>query len=371
MDNLPITLGMEFESVISARDIVMGRLKYAGGLHSVIQAVTRDASVESVTASVGRNTSIFLGNAILWNSLADKDRLVTGYEIVTLPLSLSSMRKVIAQTINTQIRMGEIFSDRSSVHIHVGFPKGFIFQVAAVAMGLVVEPLLYKIAGMGYKFRGSSNCSAYCRPLALPPAIVLRDSNRFALLNPEAAITANGADKFWNYFGASITTRDRYIPLRYFGINVYSTLLRGTLEYRFFNFCSVSRYVEAVASLVQFITDLTIRLPLASIQRIDRLSIFEKNPDQDYHKCLDTLIDLGNYYESELPMDDPDIETIRELIDITEQPIFVNEPVRSHITSSKLSESGAISYGLTIVDSARPPGIIDIHTIGGHSVSLI
>lgn len=369
MDNDPSTLGIEFESVIATRDSMLANLSKID--KRLISTVTRDASVESVARFVGERSSLFLGNSSIRGMMLTNDVKVMGYEIVTLPLELTAMRRVITQTINTQIRMGEIFSERSSIHIHTGFPCGLIFLKVAVAMGLKVEPLLYKIAGMGNSFRGIANGSAYCRPLALPPAIRLSNSPEFAVLNPTKAIDANGEEKFWGYFGITPRDRDRYIPLRYIGMNVYSTLLRGTMEYRFFNFTGVGKYVESVAGLVQFISDLIIRLPVSVVKNIPGLSIFKHNSNQDYNDLLNELIRLGEYYRSELPIADRDLEVIRELIDITPQPVFENKVILSHIRQHSIHKQTAIDFDLDMVDRADEPGIIDIHNFGKLNRQLI
>lgn len=369
--NNPSTLGMEFESTIATRDGVQSNLKIASERRGLIYSITKDASVESNACWVGSNSSLFLGNALLRNRAGSKEVKVIGYELVTNPLEMSVMRKVINQTINTQVRMGEIYSDRSSIHVHAGFPSGLIFKKVAIAFGLKVEPLFYKIAGMGNIFRGLTNNSAYCRPLALPPAIRLVDSSRFAVLNPAKSIDAYGEERFWGYFGIHGGCRDRYVPLRYMGMNIYSTLLRGTLEYRFFNFCTISKYVESVAGFVQFISDLILRLPISIAINIPALSIFKANPNQDYNDLLDEIVNLGKYYNSELPIADGDLENIRELIEITPQPVFENRPILSHIKNGTINERTAKSFDLEIIDEADEPGIVDIHNFGRLSRQLI
>lgn len=367
----PSTIGMEFESTIATREGVQSKLKIARDGIGLIYSITRDASVESNACYVGDNSSLFLGNKLLRGRINSRDTKVIGYELVTNPLELDVMRKVINQTINAQIRMGEIYSNRSSIHIHTGFPYGLIFKKIAVALGLKVEPLLYKIAGMGNIFRGLDNNSAYCRPLALPPAIRLADSSRFALLNPTKAINTYGEDNFWGYFGIRAGCRDRYVPLRYMGLNIYSTLLRGTLEYRFFNFCGIGKYVESVAGLVQYLSDLILRLPMSTVINIPAISIFKNNPNQDYNDLLTELVTLGKYYNSELPIADGDVENIRELIEITPQPIFENKPILSHIKNGTINERTAKSFDLEIIDDADEPGIVDIHNFGVQNRQLI
>lgn len=371
-NNLPYTIGMEFESVISSRENVQALIADAGLGDRQIASITRDASVESPCLSIGEKTTVFMGSSTLRNYAGRRrsDR-VMGYEVVTTPLSLKEMKVVIRKMINAQIKAGEIYSDRSSIHVHVGFPSGLIFKKMAALLGLKVEPLMFKIAGMGNNFRGASNHSAYCRPLVLPPAMCIDGSRKFAVPSVPKAIASYGEQEFWNHLGIEVTDRDRYIPTRYMGINLYSILMRGTLEYRFFNFCTVSKYVEAVASLCQFITELIIRLPEEEILNIRGLSIFEPNPDIAYFSLLDTLVELGRAYDLELQMSKRDIKSIYELISVTPQPIFEKVTTLSHITRPRFGLETALFRGLDVIDRAAPPGIVDIHTFGETSRCLL
>lgn len=371
MSNLPLTLGIELESIITSREGMIRALHLETKKNPRIKSITRDASVESLTCAVGKSSSLFLGNRLVRQSMGRLEQITGGYEIVTNPLELDVMRTVINQILTLQVQQGEIFSERSSIHVHAGFPEGLIFNKGAIAMGLKVEPLLYKIAGMGTQFRGLSNHSAYCRPLALPPAARLRDSDRFAVLSPERAINADSNDSFWSFFGIRSGDRERYNPLRYFGVNIFSTLLRGTLEFRVFNFCTVSKHVQAIAGLVQYITDLVIRMPLKAWNSVPEVSIFESNPDSSYHLILDTLLDLGRYYDTELPISNVDVDNIRELIRITPQPVFAREIVQSHISSGRITETEARLFGLEIVSTAIPAGIIDIHNFANSDRTLL
>lgn len=362
LGNTPITLGVELESVISNRDLFLDILTRNSVLSKYVLSVTTDASVESVTCRVGSNSKLFLGSSLLNKRLVQRDQSVSGYELVTKPLQLETMRSVINHAVNLQVKMGEIFSPRSSIHVHAGFPAGLIFYKSAVAMGLFVEPLLFKIAGMGEDYRGAINNSAYCRPLALPPVIPIDGGDTyFAKVSPEMALDSANVNDFWNCFAISPEERNRYVPIRYMGVNVYSILLRGTLEFRFFNFCTVTRHIQAVVALCQTIADLTMRVPLHVLRSLDRLSIFEKNSDESYVEILNTILRLASEYNSEFQMVHADIENIAELIRITPQPVFVDAPIATHVKNARISGSTAKFFKLPIVTNAKPAGIIDVH----------
>jgi hypothetical protein len=363
LDNTPLTLGLEFESVISSLPDMMRKFQTETRKNPLIKSVTRDASVESNLGMVGSHSRIFLGSQLLASRYMNRGGSVTsGYEIVTQPLEMPVMRRVIRDILNTQVKMGEIFSDRSSIHVHIGFPCGLIFLKTATALGLKTEPLFYKIAGMGNPFRGEANHSNYCRPLALPPVVRLSDSDKLAVLNPEKSLDADGVEDFWGTFGGiRHGDHERYNPLRYYGINIFSTVLRGTMEYRFFNFCTNVRFVNSVASLAQFISDLMIRFPLSTIEDLPKVSIFEKNPTVIYHKLLDCLLYMGDCYRSEYPINSKDIDSLRELIDTTSQPVFKKELVLTHIRNGRIQMNDAKRFGLELVNTAIESGHVDIH----------
>jgi len=373
MENTPKTLGMEFESVIQTREALMEKLPFSiSSDSSPIKTITRDASVESTCYRLNDKSSLFLGNMFIRNHLRRKSgESVMGYEIVTRPLSMDKMRTTIRQILDTQVKNGEIFSARSSIHVHTGFPYGFIFLKTAIALGLAVEPLLFKIAGMGRPYRGETNNSNYARALNLPPAIKLHDSERFAVINPELSLEKGFPEGFWNCFGVGSSERERYVPLRYMAINIYSTLLRGTLEFRFFNFSTISRYVESVASLSQFLAELMIKISVKKARDLRGISIFDKNPDGVYLKLLEELLNLGKYYDCDLMPCKRDIHSIQELIEKTPQPVFKNKPIQSHVNAVRLTEDHARKVGLEIIDKAEDPGIIDIHNFSNSDRTLL
>lgn len=369
MSNSAKTIGVEFESVIASREQMQSLVKSMDGEY--IKSITRDASVESNVAVLPNGTHLFLGRNCIREGSSAFPRTVTGYELVSNPLSMGDMRRMIKQVTAIQAKSGEIFSDRSSIHIHTGYPNGTIFLRTALAMGLRVEPLLFKIAGMGGEFRGLQNHSAYCRPLALPPAVCLSDTSRFAVLSPEDAILTPVITDFWGKLGIRYGDKERYNPLRYFAINVFSVTLRGTLEFRFFNFSTISRYVEGISALCQSISDIMQRISLSTALSMRQTSIFEYNRNDVYNSLLDDIIYLSHYYNCEFKMEGPDIDSLRELIDITPQPVFEKKEIASHIKAPRICLRDAQNFGLHLVDSAKDPGIVDIHTFADSERSLI
>lgn len=364
------TVGLEFESIISTRDDILKRMKLRGK-ESLIKTITRDASVESVCTRIGSNSSLFMGTQAIVSRLMKKNPdQVMGFEIVTQPLDIETMRKTIDQVINVMIGSGEIFSPRSSIHVHVGYPGGLIFLKTGLKTALRAEPLLFKLAGMGRPYRGSINHSNYARPLELPP-VIQTTSGRYVAMNPEGALDTDGIIDFWGKFGTTPLERNRYTPARYFAINLFSILLRGTVEYRFFNYCSNPAWVESITALCQMISEIMFRTGMRDLDSLPRLSIFESNSDGAYINLLEELDRLARYHECEFALSREDMESLVEIISSTPQPIFERELVKTHLKDWRIDDTVATVYGLKTATKCIPPGIEDIHNFAEKDRSLI
>jgi hypothetical protein len=114
-----------------------------------------------------------------------------------------------------------------------------------------------------------------------------------------------------------------------------------------------------------------IRVPLDTIADLPSVSIFEKNPAVIYHKLLDCILYMGKYYNSEFPIESREIESLRELIDNTPQPVFSREPVLSHCRGGRIGIYDASRFGLQLVNSAVESGHIDIHNFAESDRKLI
>lgn len=365
-DNTADTIGIEVEGVTQSRE------KVSSLLNNVPRdwiTITRDASVESVARSYSENISIFMGNSLLRTNLltSRQSEMVAGYEIVTNPLRRGRMKEAVTLILTGLRQGGEIFSPRSSIHYHVGFPYAHIFLKSAVQMGLKMEPLLFKIAGMGRAYRGAINNSAYARPLRSPPAIKRSDAPGFVVLNPADSINSDNDTTFWARFGIRPNENGRYVPLRYFGINVYSILLRRTIEYRVCNYTWNVSHATAVAEFCQCISDLMVRLPLSVIDSIPDISIFDSNSETDYLNLLDHINMLSSKYRSPYSISPEANYALAELISTTPQPVFSRDVIKTHLETYSLNGK---SCGLECIDGATDPGVVSIHNFSKTDTSL-
>lgn len=368
--NLANTLGLEVEGVSLNKSLVAELLPKESddSNKSFIKAITRDASVESVARVVNSNVSLFLGNNFVRSYMRPTSDFIIGYEIVTNPLNRDQMRMAVAKISSCLNKSGEIYSPRASIHVHTGFPNGLIFIKNAILTGLKTESLLFKLAGMGREYRGAINKSAYARPLCMPPAIRTEQDSRYLVLSPEEALNAESLTELWAKFAIRPSENGRYIPLRYFATNIYSVLLRGTMEYRYFNYTSVTSHINAVVELCQLLSDIMIRVPMKAIRQLPDISIFDTNSNSDYVFMLNEIIRLGKEYCSDYGLTSESHEALLEIIATTPQPVFKKEIVRTHLNDYVLR---ARDWPLELVTKVEDPGIVNVHNFSHANRSML
>lgn len=357
------TIGTEFEGVSATASEIQDRIPRE--VKSGIYEVTRDASVESSMVKVGRTSKFFLGSKKLsgCRSLRNSDTTTTGFEIVTRPLEREDMRKVSAGVLEAMKRAGEVFSPRSSIHFHVGFPKGYSFLKPTLSMMLAMEPLFFRIAGMGNKYRGAINKSAYARPLEMPPVIPIEDGT-FAALSPIKGLEADDQFSFWKNYGILHGgNTNRYHPARYFAANLYSIKLRGTLEFRYFNYCPSVKHVWGVMALCQSVAEMACKLPMWKTNALRKLSSLGDYPDSEYHKLLDTFYGLSVDYDGEFNMEEGDLRSVHEMIDETPKFSLKREQILTHLDRYSMGTGEVLLFGLERVKSQEvvSSGALTIH----------
>lgn len=375
------TIGVEIEGVANTVHKVEGLLS---GLGKYISAITRDASVESRAYPIGNASTMYMGHRLL----AETSRMrggdmILGSEIVTKPLIIEDMRRAIPMIMGKLNSGGEVFSNRSSFHVHVGYPKDLLFLKSCLSLGRYVEPLLFKIAGMGRPYRGQINQSAFARPLDLPPAVkVLRrtddseqedDEDFYCVsLRTEDLGKATTAQEFWSCFGLDPRdNRPRYHPARYFGLNLYSISLRGTIEFRFFNYCEESSSMLSVISLCQNLAELMAKIPSKMSDNLVKPDIFKANPDVDYHNVLETIRRLSKDLWCDYSISDHVANDIHGLIETTQQPVFKRGSYLTHLEKFFLRRDFADACKLQKVLSTEDSGVVSIHNFSEDDRSII
>lgn len=369
------TIGMEVEGVARTNGEILRRVSEISQLAPYVSSVTHDASVESACSPISSRvpTRLFLGSNLAKQTLLirDYDRDVAGYEVVSVPLEREEFRNYSVILLNALTQAGEIFSPRSSIHFHVGFPSHWNFSKSIIAVGMVVEPLMFKLAGMTREYRGSINNSAFARSFKSPPAVKIVEGG-YAVLSPEKALKARTPDDFWASLGVITTEPQRYHPARYFSINVLSQLLRGTVEFRHCNFYNQPFDVIAVGELCQSIAELMFKMPSEIALNLPfQLDLFRRNSDDEYHNFFDNLLGIFSKYGIVNEITPQSAERIHNLINKTPQPILGKEPTLTHLEKFRISSSTARAWGLPRLDEAKSSGVVTVHNFGQQERSLI
>lgn len=379
MGSILSTVGLEIEGVTRTIDSINEKLVGDPQLRGLIGSVTHDASVEGEVRYHGRRGHmLYLGSSLVRSSqsLRNLDRNVAGFEAVSNPLSAdffdpqSEIQRFVILTMNHLVKAGEIFSPRSSIHVHVGFPRDYIFSKSVLSVGKFVEPLLYKLAGMGRPYRGSINDSAFARSFSCPPLVRLEDG-KFAQISPDKSLDSRNIEEFWDFMGVRYFEPQRYHPARYFGINVLSQLLRGTVEFRFFNYTHNPAHIIAVSNLCQTIAELMVRVPHTYFNNVDSLSIFKQNQNIEYHVLLERIVQLSEKFACIYKITSPNIEILHGLVESTPQPVFSGEPSITHLERYHMRRSWAEKNELRIFDTAKESGVLNIHNFNQSDRSLV
>lgn len=374
------TVGVEIETAFRNRQEVMGDIGFYGPYDrddngkpkkegSPISQVYRDASVEGKFASLN-GFGVYLGKKAVRNILSMAS-YVGGSEVITLPLSYDIADEVVASILSALEAGGEQFSPRTSIHFHFGFPKHLAALKRILALGIRVETLLYRLAGLGKPYRGSINKSVYARPLLSKTAVYDGDG-KFAIINPSEALTARTETEFWAVLMHSLgRPAVRYHPARYYGINLYGLNLIGTIEFRMMNFSTNYNWVVSVLHLLQLITEIA---ALSYQKLIDPLPITTLTDSrEDIVAFLTELNNLGAACESAVMLNGNDIENLLDIIAATPTPEMSTEIVRSHLRDFRYNAGNDGFAGRVIVpaDATVESGHLSIHNIDEHDTTIL
>lgn len=344
--------------------------------------VERDASVESVLRQFTPTISIYNHDTLSKKCYGEyDDNTVMGYEIKTKPLEFPDAEVVMFKLLNALRMNGEIISPRASTHIHVGYAESFQLLQSAFAIGLWIEPLMYKIAGMGNLFRGHINNSIYCRPLELSVGVKGADGSNYSLLDTISVFESKSTIDFWKHYaiwGAKkLGGINRYHPARYFGCNLLSIPLHGTLEFRYFNSCLDSAWVLSVTRFCQAITELTTKVSsnwVIALQRNlkgdKRKSILDRWENTDYHNLLDKIEWALDKHDVSYNTSNVQRECLRSIIESSKTPKFSTVLPRTHIQKFVLTADDLDTGYHRLVKDIEDSGYLDIHNVSEHNFSV-
>lgn len=353
------SIGIEVETDLLDRDSMEKLLKEREVLSWF--KLDHDASIET-PATAGPSGSFLLDKKLLGRR---GSKTTLGIELVSKPMGREELPSVLRKLM-TGLRCGgdSERSKRSSIHVHIGYSSKFEYVRRAVKLFLNIEPLFYHLAGMGYEFRGNTNRSIYCRPLYLkngPPVVYAENDRYYVLFDPKELAKAKDVIQFWNIMGVDSSRAQKYHPARYLGLNVMSTLLHGTLEFRYFNKTLDHNKIVAVSYLCQMISEMIVKM---SDSEADNFPFSD-----DSFRTLQQLADFSQRKELIYTVPPTYFSILNLILDSTTKPKIEDVPVKTHLIGRYtlpayyLDSSILCTRTLIKKSEALDSGFTDIHNI--------
>jgi hypothetical protein len=347
------TVGIEFETTAK-----LSPEFFKDELFAKYFKATHDASIESPIIYL-RNNMYMLESENLPQIFRHLERGVSGIELVSTPLTFDKMEQAINLLTRRLCKFGAFDEEeRAGIHIHCAYPISHKILISTIKLGLALESLIFHLGGMGYDFRGRVNNSIFCRPLSLfgPPVVKNTSGEWIQLLDINEVLKSEDIDSFWKYFGG-IDVRNppnRYHPVRYFYLNLFSAFLHSTLEFRIFNTTLNSDYILACIRFCQEFTNLAFqgKTPFDFVS-----SVYE--PVMSSQELLDKFC---SYTEIE-PYWRKILFTILERTPkINIEPKFIQTHLRDYTTIDNVWKAKALD-----TNEFYPSGFIDIHNFNSGS----
>jgi len=403
MPNAPLngafldTIGVEFEGVgifartlsEKLRDIIA---RDSGGNYPF--QVTRDASVESMALPIVIGDSrhyVYEHNQFTRKIRSNRlgDSLAMGYEVVVEPSTVEDFEMYTTLILTAIQNCGDITSQRAATHFHVGYANNLRLLKNLLRICLWLDPLFFRLGGMGRRYRGFSNNSAYARPLLHPVCVPVgqdwseEESPRRArlrtqsptsrrsteeyveVMNVQVALEATTLEQFWQAFGVfpSRLGISKYHPTRYSSFNFYALAVHNTIECRHFNQSFNAPLVIAAGKLFRAAVE------LASL--LGKHEVFDFPPGDSLREITieeaATVMSTLRRWFSEKEVDNPPTEDEYELLmrTISDSSFtdLSDKPQLSHNRQFSLPRNLAEGAGLRFITNPEMPSQVDIHTI--------
>ena len=424
------TVGMEYESTALTKEFVSERVMRAWinamGNSARRIKVTRDASIEFVAewvrtssgpALISRHTDAIR----LLKGAGQGNTKVLGFELCLEPMEISELEATLYPMMYTLRKFGDYTSRRASVHYHFGFANNLRLLKNLLAICLNVEPLLFRLGGMGGTFRGAANLAAYARPLMSSLAVPVHDvmsirknhismqefaaqhptaspselmalrkawhvntsqprastlnSRWVQIINPLAALEAKTIDDFWAAFGVDYPTGGtvKYHPARYHGCNFFAVAAHGTMEFRHFNQHMDPSLLTAIAKFLRGLVELSTVVSKADRQIFEILPPREEISMSDAVIIMQRLMHLMNEKELEALPSESEVSMLLDVIDQSHFEPLPETPVLCHIVQStdfRIDAETANRGRLIPVSNILEPQHVDIHNLEHRKISI-
>lgn len=384
------TVGMEIEGISHTREFVAQKLispmqRNLGDLGKYL-SITRDASTEFVAEPfMTKNGIAYFSHhtsaARKIQRFGQGNAQVMGYEIITSPLPVGDLEKIIYPLTFGLRSLGDFVSHRAAIHFHVGFGNNLRLLKNVLRLSLNLDPVLFRLGGMGGTFRGKINQAAYARPL-LNSTVAIVDGRPYGnstpmdgrlaqTINPMNAVNALTLEEFWASFGVKYELGGgnvKYHPCRYQGINFYSIPQHGTIEFRHFNKSMDSALLVALAKFLRASVEM---VSLLSKHEISSLEVVPSNTEisvgdgseiltRVYRMCADKEVeDLPTEFEMAI---------LLQTLENSHFEAIPDTPVKTHLREFYLNPDVVYLGKLKLVKEATESCHVDIHNIRNISI---
>ena len=265
-------------------------------------------------------------------------------------------------------------SERSGIHYHISLPdSGLRILKSLLRLGRYFEPLFFYAGGMGYKFRGESNDSIYCRPITKdgPPYVPVMDGSYYSpcFSIPDLLKTKSTRD-FWTRFGDIRQHDFRYNPIRYMWLNLYplypgELYKGGTVEFRVFNKTLNPFFIYATFFLCRKFVELALT---TGFKDLKGLNLLKENSIYDSSKSK--ALDLLDIFTDVTGLDEKFHTILTQMIKTTPTISLKDGLVLSHLLHRIRRNYWNGDYYCEDVKKVRKtecrkPNYIDIHVLRG------
>lgn len=356
-------IGVEIEvATLSTRDA--NTLIHNAGLSDFMGRVTRDASVETPANQtfITENMSILSPSGRGGSKYFLTRGTTLGCELVSKPLGKTELPVFLEKMIRALIKEGETVSPRTSIHLHIGFPNSLPLNRNILALGFKLEPLFYRLAGLGNPYRGEINNSIYSRPLVLGHCIPATDG-KWYVPDLKKALSAKTLDEFWRIYGVYTREPERYVPARYYAWNVYSILLRETIEFRYFNMTTQSRSIVSIARFLQSIVEGALSSSFTNevLKEFEDLNPFENYSDSVYAELINKLVVKFKKHNIFYDLSTKHTKDLLNILNSTPHHNIGEKFIKTH-TRVQVTDEYAEAWGWTPVSDPKDSNYIDIHS---------
>lgn len=417
------TLGMEYESIFVDRETATAYVReelpgLIGDAYRHVNIV-RDASVEfnAELIKVGNSLLRFNMHTSAHKFLPGRGRngaRVMGFEAVINPLTMDEFPRVIFPLFGVFKSHGDFTSHRASIHFHVGFANNLNLLKNMLTIALHLEPVFYRLGGMGGTHRGYINNFNYCRPLLNSAVVPVAPSSQrdmresipdrvprtleelreygkekrrksnaayssgnawVKISNPLQALKAETIQRFWASFGIECNNQPsfKYHPVRYSGWNFFSVFAHGTMEARHFNQSLDANLVVATAKLVRASIELSQHLSKRELSMFETVNPFEQISVGNAVESIQRVISFCEQKEVEYLPTEREQKLLYETIEKSKVLPIPQDSVKTHILAQHsflldpyLVELGKLEY----VENPKEAVFTDIHNISTQEKSL-